>query len=335
MSGSPLHPRRGRRGRRRNRALLRRACALVRRARGAGRRGAPRVRCALRRPPVSAGRDRRARDGDHAAGTPRTACARTAPASATHAGRARGAPRRCAAGGKRPARGCGGDHPHVGNDGHAARGGANARGTDRVGAGLGGEPRMAAGRPLARVHAARARRRAVDPHALPRRAPRRRARAGFRPGRVSRAARRRARDARLARADDARARPRRASGLAAARASSRGAGRRRARAGTTARARGVAARAGRGHLRHDRDLLAGRRDTLRRALRRRGVRRGPTARRRRTARGRRTHRGARPDAHGGLLGRATARAGGLVRYRRHGRDRRNAASCTCTRAAAT
>ena len=116
---------------------------------------------------------------------------------------------------------------------------------------------------LALVHAARARGRPVDPDPQPRGAPRRRARRRLRRRRVPGSRTHASRS--LAGADDARARARRASGLDAARAPARGARRRRG-ARRSCCARAARRGADRPHLRADRDLLAGRRDALRRPL---------------------------------------------------------------------
>jgi len=119
----------------------------------------------------------------------------------------------------RAPRRCGGDHPHVGHDGCPGavpflR--APPRGLSR---GERAQSRLGGGRLLVRVHADRACRWPVDPHALSDRAALRGARGRVRRDVVPRTARRGPGHACLRRAHDARTRARRASAVAAATAS--------------------------------------------------------------------------------------------------------------------
>ncbi len=136
---------------------------------------------------------------------------------------------------------------------------------DRLGAGQRGQHGLAAGRLLAAGDADRARRRPVDPDALPDRAARGRARAELRRGAGAGLDRAVAHDAGVDGADDAGAGVRAVSRLASAAVPARDPGRRRRGAAAAAEGSGEAQGADRPHVRLHRDVLAGRRHAVRRS----------------------------------------------------------------------
>ena len=204
-----------------------------------------------------------------------------------------------------------------------------------IGAGERGQHGLGAGRLLAARDADRARRRPVDPDALPDRSQDGRAGAELRRRAGAAVDRAVARHAGVDGAHDAGAGAGAASGLAPAVVPALHPGRRGRSAAAAAERRGAAQGADGHHLRLHRDLLAGRRHAIRAARQPRAVRRRQAPAGRRGARRRRPHRSARADADGRLSRWRAARSGGVVRHGRRRACSIRRAACTCARAAPT